>query len=268
MLSSLMLVFSFIITLGLLGVVPNRTIMPEPEGMVFIKGTNFHYVQRNRVREGMEVLPMKVDPLGVAYVEDYWIDLDDYYIDKTEVTNKQYKDFLDATQYRPKDPMNFLKHWTNGEYPPELENHPVVYVDFEDAKAYAQWAGKTLPTEAQWQYAAQGTDGRLFPWGNQWDSTKANVGTKGTKPVGSYPKGASPFGAFDMTGNVAEMTDSFHDDNWHWFSYIRGGSWFQAGGSVWYAENGLLTNTQRLKYWWLNPGYNRSSTIGFRCVKN
>jgi hypothetical protein len=70
-----------------------------------------------------------------------------------------------------------------------------------------------------------------------------------------------------MVGNVAEMTDSFQDDGWHWFSYLRGGSWFQAFGSIWYAENGLLTNQQRLKFWWLNPGFNRSPAIGFRCVK-
>ena len=163
--------------------------------------------------------------------------------------------------------MNFLKHWKNGKIPKGKENYPVVYVDYWDAKAYAEWAGKKLPTEAQWQYAAQGTDGRIFPWGDKWDPKKANVNSNGTKPVGSYPEGASPFGVLDMAGNVAEMTDSFQDDGWHWFSYIRGGSWFQSFASLWYMENGVVTNRQRLKFWWLNPGFNRSSAIGFRCVK-
>lgn len=237
------------------------------EGMVFVKGGKFHYVQQNRWREGLELNKYEEGPIGDAYVEDYRIDLKDFYIDKTEVTNKQFKKFIDASGYHPKDNQNFLKHWKNGTYPKGEENYPVVYVDYWDAKAYTEWAGKELPAEEEWQYAAQGSDGRLFPWGDDWDSTKANVGTNGTKPVGSYPKGASPFGALDMTGNVAEMTASFHDDGMHWFSYLRGGSWFQSYHSLWYTENGLLTNNQRLKFWWLNPGFNRSPAIGFRCVK-
>lgn len=238
-----------------------------PKGMVLIPGAKFHYVQINRWREGLEITPYEEGPIGDAYMEKYWVELEDYYIDIHEVTNQQFKEFLDATGYQPKWSKNFLKHWRNGTYPEGKANHPVVYIDYWDAKAYAEWAGKELPTEAQWQYAAQGTDGRLFPWGNEWDQNKANVGSDGTCPVGSYPEGASPFGVLDMIGNVAEMTDSFHDDGWHWFSYLRGGSWFQSFGSLWYTENGLLTNQQRLKFWWLNPGFNRSPAIGFRCVK-
>jgi len=239
-----------------------------PEGMVLIPGTKFHFIQVNRWREGLQLLPYLEGPIGDAYVEEYDIESDSFYIDIHEVTNQQFKEFLDATGYQPKWPKNFLKHWKNGNYPKGKANHPVVYVDFWDAKAYAQWAGKELPSEAQWQYAAQGNDGRLFPWGNEWDATKANVGSEGTRPVGSYPEGKSPFGVLDMVGNVAEMTDSFHDDGWHWLSYIRGGSWYQSFGSLWYMENGIVTNQQRLKFWWLNPGFNRSPSIGFRCVKN
>jgi len=238
-----------------------------PKGMVLIPGAKFHYIQINRWREGLEIKPYKEGPIGDAYKEEYWVKLDSFYIDIHEVTNQQYKEFLDATGYKPKWPRNFLKHWQNGKYPRGKAKYPVVHVDYWDAKAYAEWAGKELPTEAQWQYAAQGRDGRLFPWGNEWDPKKANVGSKGTCPVGSYLKGASPFGVVDMVGNVAEMTDSFQDDGWHWFSYIRGGSWFQSFGSLWYMENGLVTNQQRLKFWWLNPGFNRSPAIGFRCVK-
>jgi formylglycine-generating enzyme required for sulfatase activity len=237
------------------------------DGMIFIEGTKFHYVQQNRMREGLELKPFHEGPIGDAYIDEYWIDLEDFYIDKYEVTNRQFKKFLDATGYKPKWTKNFLKHWKNNTYPEGKGDHPVVYVDFNDAKAYAAWAGKALPSEAQWQYAAQGLEYFTFPWGGEWDPTKANVNTEGTKPVGSYPEGASPFGVMDMVGNVAEMTDSFQDDGWHWFSYLRGGSWFQSYGSLWYTENGLMTNTQRLKFWWLNPGFNRSPTIGFRCIK-
>ena len=164
------------------------------DGMILIDGTKFHYVQQNRMREGLEINPLQEGPIGDAYIEEYWIELPDYYIDKHEVTNKQFKEFLDATGYKPEWPANFLKHWKNGTYPNGMGDHPVVYVDFNDAKAYAAWAGKTLPSEAQWQYAAQGPKYRIFPWGSNWDPVKANVNTDGTKPVGSHPGGASPFG--------------------------------------------------------------------------
>lgn len=238
-----------------------------PEDMVLVPGTMFRFLQVNRWREGLELLDYKEGPMGDAYVEEYTVELEDFYIDVHEVTNKQFKEFLDTEGYQPKWPMNFLKHWKNGIYPKGKADHPVVYVDFLDAKAYAEWAGKELPIEAQWQYASQGTDGRIFPWGDEWDPKKANVNSDGTKPVGSFKGGASPFGVLDMVGNVAEMTDSFQDDGWHWFSYLRGGSWFQSFGSLWYAENGLITNQQRLKFWWMNPGFNRSPAVGFRCVK-
>ncbi|MCK4445475.1 MAG: SUMF1/EgtB/PvdO family nonheme iron enzyme [Candidatus Marinimicrobia bacterium] len=180
--------------------------------MVLVSGTKFHFIQVNRWREGLHLLPYKEGTIGDAYVEDYWVDLDSFYINIHEVTNKQYKEFSDATGYKPKWPMNFLKNWKNRKYPRGKANYPVVYIDYWDAKAYAKWAGKELPTGAQWQYAAQGTDGRLFPCGDKWDPEKANVGSNGTLPVGSYPEGASPFGVLDMIGNVAEMTDSIHDD--------------------------------------------------------
>lgn len=101
---------------------------------------------------------------------------------------------------------------------------------------------------------------------NRWcEGLELNRNVEG--PIGNaYSE--RPFGVFNMVGNVAEMTYSFHDDGMHWLSYLRGGSWFQSYHSLWYAENGLLSNNQRLKFWWLNQGYNRSSAIGFRCVKN
>ena len=114
--------------------------------------------------------------------------------------------------------------------------------------------------------AAQGADGRLYPWGNEPDASKANVRSEGTRPVGSYPQGASPYGVLDLVGNVWEWTDSKQDDGRHWFSYLRGGSWYQALTSVWYPESGLITNNQRLHFWWQSPGLDRTATIGFRCV--
>jgi formylglycine-generating enzyme required for sulfatase activity len=235
--------------------------------MVLVSSGEYHFRQINRWREGLEMLAYVEGPMGDSYIEEALVQVPSYFIDKNEVTNAEFKKFLDATGYKPKSSMNFLKHWKKGTYPKGQGNHPVVYVDLWDAKAYADWAGKRIPTEVEWQYAAQGADGRIFPWGDRWDPKKANVDSDGTEPVGSYPAGASPFGALDMTGNVSEMTDSYQEDGWHRFSYLRGGSWFQSFGSLWYVQNGLVTNQQRVKFWMMNAGFNRSPTVGFRCVK-
>ena len=95
-----------------------------------------------------------------------------FYIDKYPVTNAEFKKFLDAPRYHPKDDHNFLRDWKNGSYPDGWGNKPVTWVSLEDARAYAQWAGKRLPHEWEWQYAAQGTDGRTYPWGNEWDAAR------------------------------------------------------------------------------------------------
>jgi gamma-glutamyl hercynylcysteine S-oxide synthase len=94
-----------------------------------------------------------------------------FYLDKTEVTNLQYQTFMDATNYRPADMHNFLLDWdwskrSHPHYQSGWENKPVTWVSWQDAAAYAKWAGRRLPNEWEWQYAAQGTDGRLYPWGN------------------------------------------------------------------------------------------------------
>ena len=132
-------------------------------GMVLIKGTKFHYLQQNRWREGLELNQYKEGPLGDTYVEEYDVDLKDFYTDKTEVTNKQYKAFLDATSYKPTFDQNFLKHWKNGMYPKGQENYPVVYIDLDDAKAYAAWAGKQLPTEPNGNMQLRATMEGCFP---------------------------------------------------------------------------------------------------------
>ncbi len=124
--------------------------------------------------------------------------IDSYWIDKYPVTNAQFKKFLDATGYHPNDDLNFLRDWKNGTYPPGFENKPVTWVSLDDARAYARWAGKRLPHEWEWQYAAQGNDERLYPWGNEWDESAVPVPDKGRDmrapdDVGKHAKGASPF---------------------------------------------------------------------------
>ena len=91
-----------------------------------------------------------------------------FYMDKYPVTNAEFKTFLDASHYHPQNDLNFLRDWKNGAYPDGGSNKPVTWVSLEDARAYAKWAGKRLPREWEWQYAAQGTDGRAYPWGETW----------------------------------------------------------------------------------------------------
>jgi len=124
-----------------------------------------------------------------------------FYIDKYPVTNAEFKKFLEATLYLPKDDLNFLRDWKDGDFPAGWGNRPVTWVSIEDARAYAAWAGKRLPHEWEWQYAAQGTDGRLYPWGNQWNASAVPEPDKsrtmrGPDPVDAHGKGASPFGVW------------------------------------------------------------------------
>lgn len=131
------------------------------------------------------------------------IRLDEFYIDRYEVTNRQYKLFCSATGYlAPANPQ-----WDR-DYFNSKPDHPALNLTWEQARAYCIWAGKRLPTEAEWEKAARGTDGRTYPWGNEWADSLANFRTgdrfEKSSPVGSFPGGVSPYGAFDMAGNVWE----------------------------------------------------------------
>jgi formylglycine-generating enzyme required for sulfatase activity len=135
-----------------------------------------------------------------------------YFMDRTEVTNEAYKKFVDATSHKP--PAN----WQGQIFPTGRANYPVTGITWQDAADYAVWAGKRLPTEAEWEAAARGPEGWRYPWGNEWLPGQANIGVKAGVPakdneyppqimeVGGYPQGASPAGAFDMIGNVWEYT--------------------------------------------------------------
>jgi serine/threonine-protein kinase len=132
----------------------------------------------------------------------HMVELRPFFIDRTEVTNADYKRFIDATGHEPPE------GWQGGNYATGADNFPVVGVTWQDAADYAAWAGKRLPTEAEWEAAARGTDGRLYPWGNDWRAGAANIGSasKSLTDVGKHADGASPAGAVDMIGNVWEWT--------------------------------------------------------------
>ncbi len=245
-----------------------------PEGMIKIPAADYLFKV-----EGLEIEGFNDAGVDVQYpwediprrYHEHTMHIASFYIDKYSVTNAEFKKFLDATQYHPKDDLNFLKDWKNGRYPDGWGNKPVTWVSQEDARAYAKWAGKRLPHEWEWQYAAQGTDGRIYPWGNDWDASKVPAPDRsrtmrGPDNVDAHPAGASPFEVIDMVGNVWQWTDEYVDDHTRG-GILRGGSYYQPQGSVWYFPQ-AYRNDQHGKLLLMAPSYDRSGALGFRCVKD
>jgi formylglycine-generating enzyme required for sulfatase activity len=233
--------------------------------------------------------------------------LDAYWIDQTEVTVRMFNKFVEETGYRTDaEKEGWGKPWTDGpkdsEWPkiegidwlhprdPDSiaqDSHPVVQVSWRDAMAYCEWVGGSLPTEAQWEKAARGVDGRRFPWGDSFNGNYLNYGDKQcpverwrdlefddgyayTAPVGSYPKGASPYGVLDMAGNVWEWTYDWYDENYYEVSpdrnptgpesggvrSMRGGAWYDGEPEGW--VNCIIRHQ--------NPSNDRYEDVGFRCM--
>jgi formylglycine-generating enzyme required for sulfatase activity len=148
--------------------------------------------------------------------------LDAYYIDRNDVTVDEYNKCVNAgvcpavTYYDCyiTPPTRWQFEHEDKAY--QKGDHPQVCVNWDEANAYCKWAGKELPTEAQWEKAARGTDGRIYPWGNDWDEGKACHHSEGsTCAVGSYPQGASPYGVMDMGGNVWNWCRDWYDANYY-----------------------------------------------------
>lgn len=178
--------------------------------------------------------------------------VDAFYVDKYPVTNAEYAKFVETTGHPP--PPNWEE--TGGTYPPGMANHPVVFVNWFDAQDYAAWAGKRLLTEVEWEKAARGTDGRVYPWGDRFDKARCNTseaGTGGTTPVGKYaPLGDSPYKVCDMAGNVWEWTAT----DWAPGSSSK----VQRGGS--FVNRGSYA---RCAYRYLGVPGPRTPNVGFRC---
>lgn len=201
------------------------------------------------------------------------VNLKAFWIDKYEVTHLQYKRFIDATGRRSPD------HFVNRTFPAGKSDHPIVFVSWHDAKAYCEWAGKRLPSDEEWEKAARGTDGRMFPWGNAFDIDRVNSPVRWTRlkrdgdttPVGAFPDGVSPYGAYDMSGNVWEWTASWYraypgntraSENYgEQYRTLKGGSWWDCS----FYKCGISA-----------PVFNRAffnakvknASFGFRCAKD
>ncbi|MCW3087065.1 MAG: hypothetical protein JWQ78_451 [Sediminibacterium sp.] len=257
----------------IVAIAPTKKISKAPEGMVAVPAAeNYQFESIGVMIEGKE-LPTA---LGIQHPweehpdrsQKHVMSIPAFYMDRFPVTNAQYFSFVKATGYHPKDDHNFLKDWVNGAYPKGWEDKPVTWVSLEDARAYAAWAGKRLPHEWEWQYAAQGIDGRLYPWGEK-DTTRMplqdhNLTMRAPGSVHDFPQGASPFGVEDMVGNIWQWTDEYRDEHTR-AAVLKGTGYFRALGSRWYFPPAYELN-KYVKYLLMSPGLDRSGTIGFRCA--
>lgn len=237
-----------------------------PEGMVYIPAGKFIMGSDKKDLES-EALRFGSKPWYLNERPKREVTLDAFYIDKYEVINREYKQFLDASSHKPP------AYWEAGVYPNEQADYPVHSIDWHDAHSYCLSLGKRLPAEAEWEKAARGTDGRSFPWGNDYDPKKANGqgAFGGPVKVGNYEKGRSPYGLYDMSGNVAEWVADWYKaypgsgyedtDYGKKFKVIRGGGW---GGIGHYN----LSLYRRTSYRFYAPPTNDFEDVGFRCVKS
>lgn len=188
------------------------------------------------------------------------------HIDTFPVTNRQFKEFITESGYSPGCDHNFLRHWTGDAPSEDIADHPVVWVSQRDAKAYAAWASGRLPYDYEWQFAAAGPEGRLYPWGDVFSKDRCNWRGPRLTPVHQYRCGQSAFGVTDMCGNAREWVEDELDDGMHRFTFLRGGSYYQ-GPHFWHTDGGPRPNTHHLKFNLLSEGHNRCGTTSFRCVR-
>ncbi|MCB9641883.1 MAG: SUMF1/EgtB/PvdO family nonheme iron enzyme [Myxococcales bacterium] len=258
----------------------SRSPQPSPKAPLFLSSpparpTHAAAPSRILTRDGAEMILIragsfwmghgKLDPDARPLRELY---LNDYYVDRYPVTNELYQRFISETGYPPPT------HWWeprkhNGlYYPPEQASHPITNIRYEDALVYCQWAGKRLPTEAEWEKACRHTDQRLFPWGDTWQDGRANFGRPSTTPVYQCPQGQSPYGVADLLGNVWEwVADWYAADAYRHipsknprgpahgqYRIVRGGSHSDRPGTIYVVTRGF------------RPPELPGSSLGFRCA--
>ncbi|MBN1154519.1 formylglycine-generating enzyme family protein, partial [candidate division KSB1 bacterium] len=267
---------------------------PQQPGMIYLAGGEFEMGIEHDDIFALVELGKKVPHMKISHAEAWFGDetpqhtvtIKPFFLDVYEVTNQQFQQFVSETGYEAEG------DWPRYAADPERADHPVVNVTWKDASAYAAWAGKRLPTEAEWEYAAKGgNDVKWFPWGDTPDPDKANYRSQGesffdgllritigrkinTRPVGNYP--ANGFGLYDMCGNVMEWcSDTYHpypgldEEDWQYTTYrpfktegpetrkvARGGHW-ESPNPVFIRLNNRTA---------LQPG-NTEYTLGFRCAR-
>ena len=256
------------------------TQISEKDGMLMVYVPEGEFLMGSVEEDDPDVSDDK-KPQHPVYLDTFWID-------RTEVTNAMFAQFLNEESNQSEGGADWLDArdederlvQSGSEWQPVsgYGEHPVVDVTWYGAQAYCRWAGRRLPSEAEWEKAARGTDGRTYPWGEGIDCTRANfyknyesgscVGD--TKPVSSYPDGASPYGALDMAGNVWEWVADWYDDDYYnssssenpagpasgQYRVLRGGSWYDSAARVRTANRGRF---------WPDGAW---ADYGFRCARS
>jgi formylglycine-generating enzyme required for sulfatase activity len=237
--------------------VPGTTQVSATDGMVMV------YVPAGEFSMGSQVGTVDEQPVHTVYLDAFWID-------RTEVTNAMYSSCVDAGACLRPMVINSNTHYGYYLFAPYTD-YPVIALKWSSADAYCTWAGRRLPTEAEWEKAAVGTDGRTYPWGNNEPNKKLlnfNRFVNDTTSVGSFPLGASPYGVWDMAGNLTEWVADWYDKGYYGsspssnpagpasgdYKVLRGGSWV--------SNEYLVRSADRH---WLAPD-TREITVGFRCA--
>jgi eukaryotic-like serine/threonine-protein kinase len=233
----------------------NTTQMDKRYGITFVCVPSGKFLMGSNDTDKSAVDDEK--PQHSVYVDEFWIM-------ETPVTNAQYQRCVTANACTP--PNN--KIWNQFEY----ANHPVTHVNWQQANEYAVWAGGRLPTEAEWEKAARGIDGRIFPWANpEPDETLLNYNQKckGTTDVGSYPTGASIYGTLDMAGNVWEWVADWYNEGYYAISPASNplgpasGDFRVLRGGSWYVDSYYVRTVYRDRH----PPHYLSDDVGFRVVR-
>ncbi len=270
----------------------------EIDGMILVYVSAGEFEMGSSADKGLAACQELYEPFGNVECERSWYEdgepihnvyLDAYYIDQREVTNTQYKKCVeDGACDLPWDTSSYthVEYYRNSQF----DNYPVIYVSWYDAQAYCEWAGRRLPTEAEWEKAAGGENGLFYPWGNtfdgemvnfcdsncaefnwaSWANPNYNDGYADIAPVGSYPTAASQYGVLDMAGNVWEWVADWYDEEYYNNSpfenpkgpssgeahVLRGGSWREVGDFV----RTALRYTGYFEY--------SDNSIGFRCARS
>lgn len=253
---------------------PHRSATAKPASMVELPGGDFTMRVRHERREcGCYPLGATDAVLWGWFYKDVIehvvpTAITSFAMRRTAVTNAEFLAFVQASDYRPRDAERFLKHLRDatGALPrlllADVGELPVTFVSLDDARAYAEWHGERLPTEAEWQWAAEGAGrGNRFPWGNEPRTTHDGLRSA------DEPDTATPQGVLGLSGNAWELTESEHDDGHTRFVMLRGGIFLPPGESEWLVARGARPNDSHAKYLLATDGLDRSSTISFRtCV--
>jgi formylglycine-generating enzyme required for sulfatase activity len=203
-----------------------RELTPPVESLLSPLGHALDHGDMQIRDDALQILDSMIDvPAGEVLIGEELepFQVDEFQIGRYPVTNAQYQRFIQETGHRTP------KGWEAGAYPEKRGDHPVTWVNTEDAETYASWAGSRLPCFEEWQRAVRAEDDRLFPWGYEVDKPRCNTAelrAGGTTPVGAFPDGVSPFGCYDMLGNVWEWTSTWYDDNDPNFRVVCGGAWY------------------------------------------